>query len=386
MDRGAHERARPARHGLVSHRAVAGGVLAAGVAASLLAGILGGLLRVGVALPDTSGMDWLGRAALEHAALMMCGFLGTVIGVERAVAAKRPAAWLAPLASALAAAALLAGRADLGLPMFVLAATVFVGVNVLLFVRQRAGHTALLLAGAACWWMGNLLFAGQARGGAVLPWWFAFLVMTIGAERLEMTRLMRRRRGAAPALVSILAVLAAGTAVSTPQPRAGGVLFGAALLALAAWLFAFDIARRTVRAEGLSRYMAICLLAGYGWLAIGGIAWIATALGQPARDAALHALGLGFVFSMIMGHAPVILPAIARIKLLFGRWFYLPLLLLHGSLLLRLGAGLTDLRWRADGALANALAIALFAATAVGAALAWRARHGGRCAATRSPS
>lgn len=386
MDRGAHERARPARHGLVSRRAAVGGVLAAGVAASLLAGILGGLLRVGVAIPGTGTMAWLGRGALEHAALMMCGFLGTVIGIERAVAAKRAWAWVAPLGSALAAAALLAGRPDFGGPLLLATATVFIAVNGQLFARQRAGHTGLLLASAGCWWAGNVLFAAHAGNGAVLPWWFAFLVMTIAAERLEMTRLMRRRRGAAPALVAILAVLVAGAAVSGLQPQAGGVLFGTALLALAAWLFAFDIARRTVRADGLSRYMAVCLLAGYGWLAVGGLAWIATALGQPARDAALHALGLGFVFSMILGHAPVILPAIARIKLLFGGFFYLPLLLLHGSLLLRLGAGFTDLRWRADGALANALAIALFAATAGGAALAWRARHGGRKAAPRRPS
>lgn len=383
MDRGAHERARPAGHGLVSRRAAVAGVLAGGVAASLLAGILGGLLRVGVFVPGTADAAWLGRGALEHAALMMCGFLGTVIGIERAVAAKRAWAWVAPLGSALAAAALLGGRGDLGTALLVAAATVFIAVNVQLFARQRAGHTALLLASAACWWMGNLLFATRNGSGAVLPWWFAFLVMTIAAERLEMTRLMRRRRGAAPALVAILAVLVAGAAASALRPQVGGVLFGAALLALAAWLFTFDIARRTVRADGLSRYMAVCLLAGYAWLVAGGVAWIATALGQPARDAALHALGLGFVFSMIMGHAPVILPAIARIKLLFGGFFYLPLLLLHGSLLLRLGAGFTDLRWRADGAVANVLAIALFAAAAAGAALAWRARHGGRRATTR---
>lgn len=386
MDAAAHERPRPARHGMVSRRAAVGGVLAACVAASLLAGILGGLLRVGVAVPGTADTAWLARGALEHAALMMCGFLGTVIAIERAVAAKRAAAWLAPLASAAAAVALLLGRTDAGGPLLVLAATAFIAVNLLLFSRQRAGHTAVLLASAVCWWIGNLLFARGTGSGAVLPWWFAFLVLTIAAERLEMTRLMRRRRGSAASLVAILAVLVAGAAASALQPTAGGLLFGAALVALAAWLFAFDIARRTVRAEGLSRYMAVCLLAGYAWLAVGGVAWIATSLGMAARDAALHALGLGFVFSMIMGHAPVILPAIARIKLLFGGFFYLPLLLLHGSLLLRLGAGFTDLRWRADGALANALAIALFAATAAGAALAWCARHGGRKAAARRPS
>jgi hypothetical protein len=153
------------------------------------------------------------------------------------------------------------------------------------------------------------------------------------------------------------------------------VLFGAALLALAAWLLVFDIARRTVRARGLPRYMAVCLLGGYAWLALGGLAWAATALGWPARDLALHALGLGFIASMVMGHAPVILPAIARVKLLFGSWFYLPLAALHLSLALRLVLGWHDFAWRAQGALLNALALALFAATAAGATLAWRRQH-----------
>lgn len=385
MDGAAHERQGAAPDGVVSPRAAAGAVLAACVAAALVGGVLGGLLRVGVAIPGTESAPWLGRGALAHAALMMCGFLGTVIGIERAVAARRAEAWLAPLASGLAGVALLLGRPALAGILLVLGATMFVAVNVLLLMRQRAGHTALLLASACAWWVGNALFAAGASSAAVLPWWFAFLVMTIAAERLEMTRLMRRRRGAAPALVVVLAVLGVGAGLSGPWPVAGGLLFGGALLALSAWLFAFDIARRTVRAEGLSRYMAVCLLGGYAWLAVGGAAWMATSLGHPARDAALHALGLGFIVSMIMGHAPVILPAIARVKLLFGAFFYVPLALLHGSLLLRLVAGFLDFDRRADGALGNAFAIALFAATAAGAALAWRRRFGGRTGARRSP-
>lgn len=59
------------------------------VALSLLGGIAGGLLRVGVALPGTGDAAWLGHAATFHAALMIGGFLGTVIGIERATAVKR---------------------------------------------------------------------------------------------------------------------------------------------------------------------------------------------------------------------------------------------------------------------------------------------------------
>ena len=90
---------------------------------------------------------------------------------------------------------------------------------------------------------------------------------------------------------------------------------------------------------------------------------------------ALHALALGFVFSMVFGHAPVILPAVAGVKLQFGRAFYLPLLLLHASLLLHFAGGLADPRWTAIGAASNAAAIALFVLTLAASAIAWRTRH-----------
>jgi hypothetical protein len=374
MDTRAHERQGSAVHGMVvGPRLLAAGLIAC-VALSLLAGISGGLLRVGVIVPGAADTAWLPRAALAHAALMIGGFLGTVIGIERATAAKQPLAWVAPAASGLAGVCLLLGAEPIARGLLVLAAVVFSGVNVALLQRQWASHTALLVASALSWAVGNVLFAFDVGASAVPAWWFAFLIMTIAAERLEMTRLMRRRPAAQPLLFLVLGALVLGAGSSAVWPGAGGVLFGAALVALAAWLLAFDIARRTVRAEGLSRFMAICLLGGYAWLAIGGVAWAATALGLPARDAALHALGLGFIVSMIMGHAPVILPAIARVKLQFGNFFYLPLVVLHASLLLRLVAGWPRPDWRAQGAVLNAAAIVLFALTVIGALIAWRVR------------
>ena len=75
----------------------------------------------------------------------------------------------------------------------------------------------------------------------------------------------------------------------------------------------------------------------------------------------------------------------ARVKLQFGSFFYLPLAALHLSLLLRLAAGWDAMPLRALGATLNAVAIALFAATVAGAALAWHIRHGDR-RATETPS
>lgn len=347
------------------------------VALSLLAGIAGGLLRAGVALPLLPDSAWPGQAVLTHAALMICGFLGTVIGIERAVAVKLRSAFLAPLASGAGGALLLLGQPGPGAWLGVAAAAIFTAVNIVIVRRQRAAHTWLLLVAAGAWLAGNLLFATGQDSVATLPWWFAFLVMTIAAERLEMTRLMRRRPAAELSLQAVLAALLAGAVWSALAPVAGGLLYGVALALLALWLAVFDIARHTVRAHGLSRYMAVCLLGGYAWLAVAGLAWAATALGLPLRDAALHALGLGFIVSMMMGHAPVILPAIARVKLQFGAFFYVPLAVLHLSLLLRLVAGMAGDPLRSTGALLNAAAIALFVATIAGAAIAWHIHHGG---------
>jgi len=349
--------------------------LMTGVAVSLVGGLVGGLLRAGVTVPLPEGDGWGGRTMLEHAFLMVCGFFGTVIGTERAVALKTPTAFGAPALAAAAGVLALAGRSGAAAWLAVSAGLVFVGVNIALVARQRADHTMLLLLGAGAWLAGSLMHALGASASAVIPWWFAFLVLTIAAERLEMTRLMRRRRGAAPALYAVLGTMLVGAAFSAPSMRWGGALYGAALAALAIWLIAFDIARRTVTSHGLSRYMALCLLLGYAWLLVAGLAWVATAFGHPARDIALHALGLGFVFSMMLGHAPVILPALTGLKVQFGAFFYLPLALLHVSLALRFTAGLVDGRLLAPAALGNVGAVMLFALTMLGAGLTWRARH-----------
>lgn len=348
------------------------------VAVSLVTGIAGGLLRLGSYWPGTAESALLARASLAHAALMVCGFLGTVIGIERAVAVKLRAAFAAPLAAGLGGICLLLGQTQAGAWLEVAAALAFTAVNLVVVKRQLAAHTVLLLIGAACWLAGNLLFTTGADGTAVFPWWFAFLVMTIAAERLEMTRLMRRRPAAHLGLYAVLAAMVAGSALCVVSPRAGGLVYGASLLGLALWLFAFDIARRTLFTQALSRYMAICLLTGYAWLALAGVAWAAAAWGWPVRDVALHALGLGFIFSMIMGHAPVILPAVARVKLRFGWYFYVPLAALHLSLIARLGFGLLDFPARVSGATFNAASIALFAATVIGSAIAWRMGGSGR--------
>src|SRR5690606_5110742 len=111
----------------------------------------------------------------------------------------------------------------------------------------------------------------------------------------------------------IIGLFLAGLLVSLISLDIGIRLAGIALLALGWWLLRFDIARRTIRQKGLTRYIAACLLPGYVWLVVGGLVWLIYGgqyVAGPVYDALLHTIFLGFVFSMIFGHAPVIIPAV----------------------------------------------------------------------------
>jgi len=304
---------------------------------SLALGIAGGLVRLGAAIPAPPG------AIALHGALMVSGFLGTVIALERAVALGRLWAYAAPLASGLGGLCLVFGYASAGFALLALAAALLVAASLAVLARQPSLEMATLAAGAAAWLAGNLsLYAGVPA----VPWWIAFFALTIGGERLELSRYLRRGAFARGAFVLLAAAL-----LATPVfPRVMGLV----LVMLALWLFAFDLARATVRQRGLPRYIAWCLLSGYAWLAFGG-ALLAAAV---AYDAALHAIFVGFVFSMVFGHAPVILPAVLRVPLPYHPALYVPLALLHASLALRVFVS------PLAGAWGNAAAIALFIATA----------------------
>ena len=324
--------------------------------AALVAGVAGGLVRLGAALPaPTAGIAW-------HGALMASAFFGTLIALERAVAMGRLWAYAAPAANAAGGIALLAGYGNAALALFVAGAAVFALVSLAIYRKHRALHTGVLAAGALCLLGANLWLGSQGLDRA-LPFWIAFFVLTIGGERLELSRLVPVPPRARVLFGVLSFALAASAALAWPP------LQGALLIAIAAWLARYDLATRTVRRRGITRYMALCLLSGYVWLALGGVL---LALGA-ARDAALHALLLGFVFSMVLGHSPVIFPAVLRIALPYRTAFYLPLAVLHASVLLRFGAGIADsAALRLTGGFGNALAIALFILTAAASAITAR--------------
>ncbi|MDP3969568.1 MAG: hypothetical protein Q8Q02_14955 [Nocardioides sp.] len=338
-------------------------VLVLPAALALLAGLDAALLLLDLPAPVSSA-----RLPEVHGVLLVLGFVGTLVALERAVALRHPAGYTAPAFLGLGAVALLSPfPVTVGAALLVLGTVALVGVYVPLWRRQAdesvlvQGLGAVLATGAALLWLGGTAVP------ALLPWLVGFVVLTIGGERLELARLAMGP-SAGPLLVGLAAAVCAGVVASLLWPQVGTVLLGAALLALGGWLATHDVARRTVTGTGLPRYMAACMLAAYAWLGVAGTLWLAggSAAGA-AYDAVVHTVFLGFTLSMIMAHAPVILPAVLRRPLPYHRALWLPVLLLHGSLVVRLWLGdalEVDHAWRIGGVL-NIVSVLLFAALVV---------------------
>jgi len=73
---------------------------------------------------------------------------------------------------------------------------------------------------------------------------------------------------------------------------------------------------------------------------------------------------------MVFGHAPIIFPAVLRVAVPYSPGFYLPLVLLHLSLAVRLAGGIAgDHAWLRAGGLLNAIALAAFVAGTAAAVL-----------------
>jgi hypothetical protein len=364
---------RPARR---SARSVwAAPVIAFGVLA-LLAGLWAGLLRLGLAVPA-------GHADLAelHGVLMPLGFLGTLIAAERAVALRQGWAWWCPAASGIGALWLVAGLpASTGQVLIAVAGFGLLAVFAELHRIQPSWHNAVQAAGAACWGVAGLLWLAGRDLSVLASWLAGFLVLTIAGERLELSRLVALSARGRVLFLAAIGVLLAGLALAVPDQAAGVRVAGVGLLGLTAWLATHDIVRRTIRMHGVTRYMAVALAAGYGWLAVAGGLWLGVGrlVDGRAYDAMLHAVFLGFVFSMVFAHAPVIVPAVLRVHFPYHPIVYLPLGLLHASLALRLVGGDAagdTLSWQVGGIL-NEVAILLF--LALTATMVIRARRQAR--------
>lgn len=335
---------------------------------SLLLGLISALQRLGYTIP----LPYTSLPAL-HGPLMVTAFLGTLISLERAVARKTPLAYAAPILSAWGILTTLAFPNQLYGPLLFTASAFMLSLLLIrVFLQYSEIHFMILSAGALCWFIGNLWWAAGKFLFQVIPWWIGFLLLTIVAERLELSRIFPPRPLARIWFQTSTGILILAMTLTNYFYVPGLRLLGLSLLALTAWLFQNDVARHTVTTSGLPKFTAWSLLTGYLWLGITGLLTLLAPIQQAGfyYDAFLHTFFVGFVFSMIFGHAPIIFPAILDLKIHFHNRFYIHLTFLHIGLFIRT---ISDLFFwmpgKQIGGVLNVLAILLFLVNNAGSIL-----------------
>ncbi len=332
---------------------------AVGALASLVIAVEAGLDRLGV------GFVSAGAGGVPHGAVMVGGFVGTLVAMERARASHRQVAFLVPLASAAGSILLILGRGEGGQFLQIAAA---VGLALLMWSFWRLQPQlplALVGAGALAWAGGTITWFVTESPIRSVSWWMVFLVFTILGERLELTRFARR--STAPAIGASL-VMVGGLVVGIADWSAGTHVVGLGIAVAGAWLLWADTARSTVRRGGLATYAGASLLAAYAWLTAAGVVLTARGLLSPWYDATLHEFFIGFVIGSIFAHGPIIFPALTGRGVRFTPLFPAALVALHASVALRAAAAFaSEPAWRELAAHTHVLAfLAYVVAMAVG--------------------
>ena len=169
----------------------------AAAALALGLGVWSGLARLGWVIPSLAD-----HHPTAHGPLMVGGFLGTLIGLERAVALGR---WWGYGVPALAAASTLwtAFRPEWRPAAWTLTLASLAACAVFIEMLRRRDDlaTRVMALGVLAWLLGNAQWAASGLVLIAVPWWAAFLVLTILGERLELARVLdppRRSRVAVP--------------------------------------------------------------------------------------------------------------------------------------------------------------------------------------------
>lgn len=297
-------------------------------ALSLLLGIWTGLIRIGWNLPFTQNMA-------EHGALMVGGFIGTLICLERTINFKYKAALIVPFVNGLSFIFFLVKLPEIAYYLLLAGGIGLTAVYLILYFDFPETHVLLMTAGAFCYLIGILILIKTSFYPQAVMWWIAFPYFTILGERLELSRYLQIKTIHKAILVILLIIYIIG--ILMPFHGSGGYVTAVSLIGSAIWLFKFDMAKKSLRREGQHFYSGIVLLTGYVWLVVCGLFMAYGAYSGLLYDPVLQTFFIGFVFSMIFAHAPIILPGVLKLQIsIFSRWLYIWFVLLELSLIARI--------------------------------------------------
>ena len=328
-------------------------VLLIGAGLAALLGLVAALIRADLIHPS----DRVPLADL-HGGLMVYGFLGAAIGLERAVAyrsggSKKPSwGFLAPALGLLGsllcllsltvssrAAAPAWVRVELfgGIP-WTLSMLILTAMYLAIWHRQPSAEVLIQVLGSLVGLVGAFGWVAGLDASVLAPTWLFFLVLTIVGERVELARAVfsdiRLESGILG--LSLLTVLV--LPVQAMAPSVGYPLLGLSLGLLLLVMASHDVAKGTFRHGGLPGFMGTCMLSAYAWGLLAALIWMAAPVdsGTYWGDMALHALAVGFIMTMVIAHVCMIVPSVIRRPLPFHPLLWGAWALMQVGLLIRL--------------------------------------------------
>lgn len=320
---------------------------------SLVAAIWAGWIRIGWRLP-------VSNVAAQHGSLMVNSFLASLIFLERAVSFRNRWILFIPFLNALSAVAFAFNLTAAGQMCLIIGSIGFTGIILYFIFRFREAYYFVFLTGAFCLLAGNIILYKTNFYPGVVVWWMGFLLFTIVGERLELSRFLPLSDFKKMLLwICLSAVL---LSVIWPFHMKGTIFLAVAFALTATWLLRYDMAKHSIRLKGQHRYSGLLLITGYFWLLITSGFLIFENRLAFGYDAVLHSFFIGFVFSMIFSHAPIILPAVAKLHIKIYRPFlYVWFILLQVTLAVRVIADcVEDVTCRKLAGLSNGVVILLF--------------------------
>ena len=320
---------------------------------SLVIGILAGLFRMGWSIP-------IGDVAGEHGALMTGSFLGTLIVLERIVALKKKWLYVIPVISGMSLVFFILGEQAIAMSLLTIGSLGLIYIYIDLINRFGEYYFYVMMIGAIGWAVGNIIMIISPFYPQAAPWWIVFILLTVFGERLELSKFLPQTKSKKITMIIAISFFLVG--VIFPYHSIGKIITGTGLILLATWLWNYDIARKSVKAQGMHRYTGSLLLAGYFWLFVCGLLMIIDVNSLYIYDAMLHAFFLGFTFSMIFAHAPIIFPGVAGLTIRpFHDTLFIWAVLLQVTLAMRIISGLLmETHYRTLSGMLNAVIIILF--------------------------
>lgn len=302
----------------------------------LFLGLWAGLSRIGWNVPVLP-------VTAHHGAVMIGGFLGSLISLEKIIPLKKKLLLLIPLLSAVSVAFFMGNQYEIAIILLISSSAGLCFAFAIYLTTERNRIYLLMLMGAVSWLIGNLLLLSTHFYPLAFPWWVAFILLIIAAERIELMKFLpigKLNKNFFTCLVLLFPV-----GVLFPFHGNGNLICGSSLAGASIWLLRFDLIGINMTKSGLSKYVATALLAGYIALFMTGIFFFTVVGKMMGYDLLIHSFFIGFTFSMIFAHGPMILPGVLGIPNVkpYHNTLYVWLITLHVSWILRAVGDITML-------------------------------------------